>query len=378
MIKRRIIKGKRQAFLFVFAFFPLFVNAQIPGCNLDVPPFVAGGVEVTHTFGPNSNYNYDTFNIQLCSNPNYSFSNVIPMVYLGVWVPPNGPFWNPFTYKLSFSKPVNSLQFIVFGSDAGLPGVSYGAENFVFETEQANLALQSIYACNELIDGDTLFLGVGNTGDGLFSIAFDCPVYEFTISGKGGGSGSGFKICSNSITTPNLWGKVYGDTLITSTLDSVFFAAFGGVAPYEFSYKVNGGAVQTLTSNTSEAWLPAPTSNGVYTYELLQVKDGNDSIAVIACNSEHGLEVNLASTAELETIHFTLFPNPANDNVYLSESVYFTENTAFQLTDMEGRIVLETNYQIGEAIDVSALKRGLYFLRIATEKGWVTKQFVKG
>lgn len=371
----------KHLFAWVLVFATQSYHAQIVGCNLQIPPFMTNGVDVSHSLGQNTFVFNEGLDWLICSDSNYTIPFDIPVVSLG-GCSGCSDLWNPFTYTLHFSKPISSLDVILYVGGTGFLAIDYGAENFVFETSGADIGIQSIFACNEFIDGDTLFLGYNTIfeyGDGIFTLDFDCPILSLTITGKGGGAGSGFLVCSNSLTTPDLWGRISGDTLITSNQDSIFFNAFGRVAPYTFSYTVNGGAAQTLVSNTPQAWLPAPASNGTYTYELLQVKDGNDSVAVIGCNSSYVAVVSLASTAELEfeTVNFSLSPNPAKEVLYISESVNLAENTAVQLTDMEGRIVLETKYEQGEALDISGLKSGLYFLRIESEKGWVAKRFVK-
>jgi len=295
----------KHLLLWVFGCFPCFAFAQLDDCNLMVPPFEINEFIVTDYLGPNTNLFFEAGVYTICSDPSLTISNaIVPQVSLGFWIAPNGPFWNPFNYTLHFSKPINSLNFVLFGAGTGVPAVDYGAENFVFETEQANLSVQPIFSCNEFLDGDTLFLGMNSQGgDGLFTISFDCPVYSFTISGKGGGSGSGFKICSNSIVTPELWGRVSGDTLACGQ-DSVLFEAFGGIAPFTFSYTLNGGMVQTVLSNDAQIWVPTPASSGIYTYQLLQVEDGADSTAVIACHNAHTIEILPTPTAQ-----FSISPN---------------------------------------------------------------------
>lgn len=256
--------------------------AQLAGCNLNIPPFTSNGVEVTHILGEN-NIIYDEPGMwQFCGNSALLVPN-IPIVHLGdpgiIWDPP----WDPFTYTLNFSKPIYSMKFLL------LVG---GEEYFVFETEESSINLQSLYSCQSNISGDTILLGYGGglAGDGIYTISFACPTYSYTISGQGGGGGTRFLICESSLTTPNLWGRVSGDSSVCRQ-DSVLFEAFGGLAPYTFSYSVNGGGVQTLQSASPEVWLPTPAAAGIYNFELLQVQDGNGSIAVIACNNNHTIEV---------------------------------------------------------------------------------------
>ncbi|WP_176112967.1 beta strand repeat-containing protein [Sediminibacterium ginsengisoli] len=63
----------------------------------------------------------------------------------------------------------------------------------------------------------------------------------------------------------------------------VGFSGSGGIAPYTFSYRINGGAVQTIstTAGNSVNVLVPTTTSGVYLYELLSVKESSGT----ACSS---------------------------------------------------------------------------------------------
>lgn len=65
-------------------------------------------------------------------------------------------------------------------------------------------------------------------------------------------------------------------------------AGSGGTTPYTFSYRINGGAIQTLTtiaSNTSRT-VSLPTSTaGTFTYELVRVSDAYCSDTIIGSSA---------------------------------------------------------------------------------------------
>lgn len=57
---------------------------------------------------------------------------------------------------------------------------------------------------------------------------------------------------------------------------SVTFAGAGGTAPYTFSYNINGGATQTISSTGASIALNAPTgTTGIFTYNLVSVSSAN-------------------------------------------------------------------------------------------------------
>jgi gliding motility-associated-like protein len=126
---------------------------------------------------------------------------------------------------------------------------------------------------------------------------------EITISGKGGGNGSGFQICSNSIQVAQLWASIQAPEAIC-VQDSVWFTAYEGVAathppPYTFSYTLNGvGQTATTTSTSDSVWMLTPTTPGTYTYELLSVTDANGASVNISCNNTRVVEVQAATVAQ--------------------------------------------------------------------------------
>lgn len=61
----------------------------------------------------------------------------------------------------------------------------------------------------------------------------------------------------------------------------VTFAGSGGTAPYVFTYELNGGAVQTLTSFGTTAIITVPTNTaGTFTYRLISVRDASTTACV--------------------------------------------------------------------------------------------------
>ncbi|MCW5518982.1 T9SS type A sorting domain-containing protein [Aureitalea sp. L0-47] len=74
----------------------------------------------------------------------------------------------------------------------------------------------------------------------------------------------------------------------------------------------------------------------------------------------------------LENIGF--YPNPAKDILYLySEGQLISSATVYSLSGQQ----LTVKSENPEAIDVSSLSEGIYFLEIVTESGRVVKKFVK-
>ncbi len=95
----------------------------------------------------------------------------------------------------------------------------------------------------------------------------------------------------NAVVTVNPLptGAISGSKLvcINSASPDITFTAASGTAPYTFTYTINGGAPQVISTtgaNTSVT-LPASTAvAGVFTYKLVSVRDGSSTACVQAMN----------------------------------------------------------------------------------------------
>ncbi len=256
-------------------------------CNPSIPPIILPNVTVTDFYSENIGLSFGE-NISICNESGYDV--FMPHVHLGQPEIPTGIFWYPFTYKLIFSKPITKIEFVLLVGGTANPEIDYGAENFVIKSPNCGLVIQDIYSCYTLIEGDTIYLGVDNSGTGWFSVTFDSPVMEFTISGKGGGNGSGFQICSNSIQVAPLWASITAPEQVCAQ-DSILFTAYEGEPntnppPYTFSYTLNGVAQTVTTTGLNDSVrVLTPTTPGTYTYELLSVTDANGNSVNMSCNN---------------------------------------------------------------------------------------------
>ena len=88
-----------------------------------------------------------------------------------------------------------------------------------------------------------------------------------------------------------------------------------------------------------------------------------------------------AQTTDVGIVNFlensiTLFPNPANDVVNVQCTMFQVQ--FIEVIDVYGKLINTVNVVDNPArINVSGLANGVYFVRVTTEEGVVTKQFVK-
>jgi hypothetical protein len=104
--------------------------------------------------------------------------------------------------------------------------------------------------------------------------------------------------------------------------------------------------------------------------------------AVIRLNTNDVLATSTSTTNIISQSQFNLFPNPAKDllnvDMNLSETA---ENATVTMFDINGRIIEQLNYsnvkQQNIQFNVANLSAGFYFVRIQSENGVQTKEFIK-
>jgi PKD repeat protein len=83
----------------------------------------------------------------------------------------------------------------------------------------------------------------------------------------------------NAVPTANISGST--EVCVNAPAPLISFTGIGGLPPYTFSYNVNGGAAQTITSSGNTANITiATTIPGTFTYKLLSVTDAANT----SCN----------------------------------------------------------------------------------------------
>jgi photosystem II stability/assembly factor-like uncharacterized protein len=87
-------------------------------------------------------------------------------------------------------------------------------------------------------------------------------------------------------------------------------------------------------------------------------------------------EVVLGTSDIITNSNLSIYPNPADDLLYLSTPIAFTGDV--RIFDSAGKL-LQYNREVSqrEGIDVSGLQNGIYFIRIESDSGSATKKFIK-
>ncbi|WP_198666921.1 HYR domain-containing protein [Taibaiella helva] len=125
--------------------------------------------------------------------------------------------------------------------------------------------------------------------------------------------------CSYTVEVVNhLAGYISGTSTVAqnvNTTSNIMFAASGGKAPYTFTYSVNNGPAQTISTTGTNTVTTVPQSNavlGAYAYTLLSVQDANGCTGTLQTDNKDTITVvvavpraNLAPTITIPVPSFT-------------------------------------------------------------------------
>ena len=192
-------------------------------------------------------------------------------------------------------------------------------------------------------------------------------------------------ICQNQSTTLTATG---GTSYIWSngTTDNTLTVSMSG------TYQVigyNTAGCNAMASATVNVWQPAAsefsvsTPDSCYTWNGIDYCTSGDYIQTL--QTVHGCDsvvtLHLTLTVGLDDHHLsgsvTLYPNPANSMLNVQWAMG-NEDATIELFDVYGKL-LQTMPVAGEitTVNVSGLADGMYFVRVTTDAGAVTKTFVK-
>jgi len=158
---------------------------------------------------------------------------------------------------------------------------------------------------------------------------------------------------------------------------SIAWDANADVSSWNIQYRPQGGTYVSATSTTNSYTITGLT--GLTTYEI-QVQavcaDGQVSdwcTAITAMTTNVGVEEHLMNS-------IVLFPNPAKEVVNVQCTMYNAQwsGADVEVFDVYGKL-LQTVRMSSETtqINISGMADGMYFVRVTTDQGVVTKTFVK-
>ena len=146
------------------------------------------------------------------------------------------------------------------------------------------------------------------------------------------------------------------------------------VNSWNIQYRPVGGTLSSATSTTNSYTITGLASETEYEIQV-QSDCGDGNL------SEWSATVNATTTVGIENwllSSISLYPNPAKDVINVQCTMNNVQIESIEVFDVYGKL-LQTVSMTPEttSINISNLAAGMYFVRVTTEQGAVTKPFVK-
>lgn len=133
--------------------------------------------------------------------------------------------------------------------------------------------------------------------------------------------------------------------------------------------------------NTLIGWNSQPLQNGV----TFHAGNSNYCNAETARNNmissdnwtiiDGGLDCSGLSTNDYNTVTFSVYPNPAQDVLFISD---LNTSVTIKIIDITGKTIIQTDSEtVQNGIDISKLKSAIYFVRVTSENKVALKRFIK-
>ena len=144
------------------------------------------------------------------------------------------------------------------------------------------------------------------------------------------------------------------------------------VSSWNIQYRPEGGQLSTASSNTNSYTITGLTNNTTYQIQV-QANCGDGNLS----DWTQAISVTTTGIASWLENSVSLYPNPAKE--YVDIRVDGDLNVSMmEVYDVYGKLLNTVNVVDNPTrINVSGLADGMYFVRVTTEKGMVTKSFLK-
>ncbi|RYE20624.1 MAG: PKD domain-containing protein, partial [Sphingobacteriales bacterium] len=124
--------------------------------------------------------------------------------------------------------------------------------------------------------GNSVTVPVPTTAAGTFTYSL-VYVRDASTTTCGQAQTGSATVTVNALPTGTVSGTT--EVCLNAAAPNVIFTGAAGTAPYTFSYTINAGAVQTITSTGNTASIAVPTNvAGSFAYQLLSVQDASSTI----------------------------------------------------------------------------------------------------
>jgi len=248
-----------------------------------------------------------------------------------------------------------------FSYDDGTAETSFGLAGFLHAqiAQKFTLTLADTLRCIDIYFNPQL------TNDNLYT-------FRLKVWSVSGSSGPGPSIFTSvdSIYKPiyNLGGhdqftRYYLETPVYLGAGTSFFIGFdqNTTQPINVGVDKNTNSQSNTFYNTSGSWINPPFTGSMMMHPVF----GSATEVV-------GIETKIISSAN----DFIVYPNPANDKLFIHSKSINNEPVSYKIIDIYGRLICENVLRDTEAIDLSTVSNGVYFIRVSTGQSISSHKFI--
>jgi hypothetical protein len=195
---------------------------------------------------------------------------------------------------------------------------------------------------------------------------------------------------NNNLTALNLSANTALEFLACSN-NNLSALALTALTALETFYGENQTFTLTLTGSESNYTFAIELNNPTFTENAISYNSGvlkstdktADETDFTVQTGKAGMELSgtisftyteTTGISKIESVSVKIYPNPVKNELKI-ESSELTINKV-KIVDLSGKTIYQFN-NFRNQIDVSALARGIYFMKLETEKGAVTEKFIK-
>ncbi len=179
-------------------------------------------------------------------------------------------------------------------------------------------------------------------------------------------------IAPNNLTTSN----------VANTTVDLGWTELGTATTWEIEWDTAGfvpGTGNTVITTTNPHNLTGLTANTAYDFYVRAICGPADSSTWTGPSSFNTLNVGIDEVAN--NINLAVYPNPSNGIVTLSINTTNINELEIKIMNLQGQIVFaKNNFDnvsiINELLDLSSNAKGIYFIRVTSDKGIVTRKMI--
>ena len=182
---------------------------------------------------------------------------------------------------------------------------------------------------------------------------------------------------------PEILGQGQNPALIDYTTGKVTTSLSGT----SFSSPIMAGLIACLNQKKILLMMPSTAEDNLNTYLKNAIYESADRFMHPLPQYGYGIPnfemalkkyiSNLTTINETMLSAFKIFPNPTNDLIRISADGDYLNGFSIQIFNILGKKVLENTYLKSEAIVLSSLKKGIYFLKVSKDNQHKTFKLIK-